>query len=113
MNPPSLELHYYLRNNSHAMNAFIRNKCEAEALAAFSYIAERLGIELAIESVAHEEGGLKDIWNFVCKPEVAWPAAATAYYTEQKVLRIPSSQCDYLLFARFLSFHERAHAVGA
>lgn len=72
MNPPSLELHYHLKGGSHAMDAFIRNKCEAEALAAFSYIAERLGLEVTIESVAHGEGGLKEIWKFIStKPEVA------------------------------------------
>lgn len=74
MNSISLELHYHLKNHSHEMDAFVRNRCEAEALAAFSYIAERLGIELLIEVAAHNEGGLKDIWNFNCKPEIAWAA---------------------------------------
>jgi hypothetical protein len=69
MNPPSLELHYHLKNDSHAMNAFIRNKCEAEALAAFSYIADRLGVEFAIESLAQEEGGIRDFWQFITKTE--------------------------------------------
>lgn len=69
MNPPSLELHYHLKNDSHAMDAFIRNKCEAEALAAFSYIADRLGVEFAIESLAQEEGGIRDFWQFITKTE--------------------------------------------
>lgn len=30
-----LELHYYLNNGSHSMDALVRNKCEAEILAKF------------------------------------------------------------------------------
>lgn len=69
MSLPSLELHYHLKNGSHSMDAFIRNKCEAEALAAFSYIADRLGIEFTIESLPHEEGGIRDFWQFITKTE--------------------------------------------
>lgn len=69
MNPPSLELHYHLKGDSHAMDAFIRNKCEAEALAAFWYIADRLGVEFAIESSAREEGGVREFWQFITKTE--------------------------------------------
>ena len=51
------------------MNAVIRNKCEAEALAAFQYIAAELGIEVLLETTAHTEGGLKEVWAFVTKTE--------------------------------------------
>lgn len=51
------------------MNAFIRNKCEAELLAAFQYFAEQLGVEATIESSAYEEGGLKEVLKFAFKPE--------------------------------------------
>lgn len=62
-----LELHYYFDNKSHAMNAFVRNKCEAEVLAIFQEIASTLGIRLTVESVAYSEGGLKETWQFIGK----------------------------------------------
>lgn len=62
-----LELHYYLDANSHAMDADVRNKCEAEALAIIHEVAGTLGIEIDIESVAYQEGGLKEIWQFIGK----------------------------------------------
>lgn len=69
MTAPSLQLHYYLQDDAHEMNAFIRNKCEAELLAAFQYFAEQLGVEVTIESSAYEEGGLKELLKFAFKPE--------------------------------------------
>lgn len=69
MTDPSLQLHYYLQDDAHEMNAFIRNKCEAELLAAFQYFAEQLGVDVIIESSAYEEGGLKEVLKFAFKPE--------------------------------------------
>lgn len=60
-----LELHYHLRDNSHAMNALVRNKSEAEALAACLHIANELGISLQLESSAFSEGGLREVWQFI------------------------------------------------
>lgn len=60
-----LELHYHLRDQSHSMDAVVRNKCEAEILAAFSQIAQQLGVEVRLESTAYREGGLKEIWSFL------------------------------------------------
>lgn len=60
-----LELHYHLRDNSHAMSAVIRNKSEAEALAVCLHIADELGIPLQLESSAFTEGGLREVWQFI------------------------------------------------
>jgi hypothetical protein len=60
-----LELHYFLRDESHAMNALVRNKCEAEALAAFAQIAQLLGLAAELESSAYREGGLREVWRFI------------------------------------------------
>jgi|GEM_PF-407183 len=62
-NTVRLEAHYYLKNDSHSMDAFIRNRCEAEFLATVSYIAQRLGAELRFEATVPAEGGFRDIWN--------------------------------------------------
>lgn len=55
------EIHYYLKDNSHAMNAFIRNKAEKNFLEAIKRIGELLDNELQIETEAYQEGGLKEI----------------------------------------------------
>lgn len=60
-----LELHYHLRDDSHAMNALVRNKSEAEALAVCLHIAAELGITLQLESCAFTEGGLRERWRFI------------------------------------------------
>lgn len=55
------ELHYYLKDNSHSMNAFVRNKAEKDFLEAVKRIGELLDSELKIETEAYQEGGLKEI----------------------------------------------------
>lgn len=60
-----LVLHYYLSNDSHTMDALIRNKCEAELLAVIQEVASALGFKANIESEAYQEGGLKEIWQFL------------------------------------------------
>lgn len=62
-----LELHYYFDNTSHAMDAFVRNKCEAEVLALFQEIASTVGIHIVVETVAYREGGLIETWQFIGK----------------------------------------------
>ena len=56
------EIHYHLLDNSHSMNAFIKNKCEAELLAVAVEVAEILGIQIVWESQPLEEGGIREIW---------------------------------------------------
>jgi hypothetical protein len=60
-----LELHYYLNNESHVMDALVRNKCEAELLAIIFEVSDLLGIEVNIETGAYQEGGLKEVWAFI------------------------------------------------
>lgn len=55
------ELHYYLKNDSHSMNAFVRNKAEKNFLEVVKRIGELSNIELKIETEAYQEGGLKEI----------------------------------------------------
>jgi hypothetical protein len=60
-------LHYYLSDTSHSMNAVVRNKCEKEILAAAYEIASVLKIDLDIETFAYTEGGLKEHWKALGK----------------------------------------------
>jgi hypothetical protein len=62
-----LQLHYYLVNGSHTMDALVRNKCEAEVLAIIQEISNTLGFEVIIESEPFQEGGLKEIWHLIGK----------------------------------------------
>lgn len=62
-----IELHYHFRDNSHMMNAFVRNECEKELLTIFKEIVVALDIDVDIESEAFKEGGLKEIWKFLGK----------------------------------------------
>lgn len=61
----TIELHYYFEDNTHSMNAFSRNKAEAELLAVLKRSAELLGIGLELEAQALSEGGLKEILKFL------------------------------------------------
>lgn len=62
-----LQLHYYLNNGSHTMDALVRNKCEAEVLAIIQEISNLLGVRVFIESEPFQEGGLKEIWRLIGK----------------------------------------------
>jgi hypothetical protein len=61
------QLHYYLSDESHSMDAFVRNKCEREILALFDEAAKNLQFSVSIESLAYREGGLKEFWKFIGK----------------------------------------------
>jgi hypothetical protein len=60
-------LHYYLEHGSHSMDAVIRNKCEREVLAVFFEVAKQLNSPLLLETYAHSEGGLKELWKAIGK----------------------------------------------
>lgn len=62
-----IELHYFLENGSHSMNALIRNSTEKELLQLIERIAEELEIDFEIESFAFEEGGLREFFKLVAK----------------------------------------------
>ncbi|WP_334092410.1 hypothetical protein [Helicobacter typhlonius] len=51
-------IHYYLQDNSHSMNAFVRNQLEREVLKTIQSLAHILELDIQIESQAYEEGGL-------------------------------------------------------
>jgi len=61
------QLHYYLSENSHSMDAFVRNKCEKEILAIFDEVAKNLQLSIYIESFAYQEGGIKEFLKFIDK----------------------------------------------
>ncbi len=60
-----LQIHYYLANNEHSMNAKILNKVEAELLKIVDEVSYILDLEILIEVQAREEGGIKSIYKFL------------------------------------------------
>ena len=54
----SLQLHYWLKDGSHSMDAFVHNKCDAEFLGVINEIATIIGVEVSIETQPLEDGGL-------------------------------------------------------
>jgi len=64
-NAEAIELHYYLSGSAHSMDAFLRNRCEAELLAIFQEVATNLGIDVQIEAQALLEGGLRETWKWI------------------------------------------------
>lgn len=61
----ALELHYYLAEDRHSMDAALRNQCELELLALFREVSSVLGIPIGIEAQALREGGLRDLWRIL------------------------------------------------
>ncbi|SHJ63579.1 hypothetical protein SAMN04487911_12833 [Arenibacter nanhaiticus] len=62
-----LELHYYLSDKSHSMDAFVKNKAEAELLKVFKEISDILELDLSFEIEALKEGGIKEFIKFLKK----------------------------------------------
>lgn len=62
-----IELHYFFSDESHTMNAFLRNECEKELLTIFKEVILSLDVKIDIENEAFKEGGLKEIWKFLGK----------------------------------------------
>lgn len=62
-----LQLHYFLSEHSHSMDAKIYNKVETELLKIFDEVARVLNLEISIEIQALEEGGLRAIYTFLNK----------------------------------------------
>ncbi|MEA1954252.1 MAG: hypothetical protein U9O24_07655 [Campylobacterota bacterium] len=54
------QIHYYFDDDSHSMNAFVRNKAEKDFLDAIRQIGSVIDSELNVETLAYEEGGLKE-----------------------------------------------------
>lgn len=63
--PNKLELHYSFADDSHTMDAIIRNDCESELLAIVNEITSLLEIDINIETEAYAEGGLNELWSLV------------------------------------------------
>lgn len=62
-----IELHYFFSDESHTMDAVIRNKCEHEFLEIVKHVSSLFNVEFEIESEAYSEGGLREWWSLTVK----------------------------------------------
>lgn len=63
----TIEFHYWFNDDSHTMNAIVFNKCEYEFLGIVKEIAQKLKIELDVETAPLQEGGLRSCFMFSSK----------------------------------------------
>ncbi len=61
--PSKLEMHYYLSDGSHSMNALVKNQCEAEFIAVAVEAAKILDLQIELNTEALQEGGIREIWT--------------------------------------------------
>lgn len=66
-----LQLHYYLKDSSHSMDAFAFNKAESELLKTIEVISKIFGVEILVETEALGEGGLRANYRFKPKKNSA------------------------------------------
>jgi len=59
INGNTIELHYWLKNQSHSMDAFVQNKCELELLNIIEEITRKFNAKLLIETEPFGNGGLR------------------------------------------------------
>lgn len=77
-NANSIEIHYWLNDNSHLMDAYVQNKCEHEFLGIIREIATTLNSEISVETEPFGEGGLRRWFKIVSKEENKKGAITTA-----------------------------------
>lgn len=71
-----IELHYYLEQHGHAMDAKILNKAESEVLKIVDDIADQLKIPIRTNVLPKKEGGLEIFYEFLTHPSTAQTAFA-------------------------------------
>jgi hypothetical protein len=71
-----IELHYFFGDQSHSMNAAIRNKCELNLLGILKEISTILNSRLQIETEGYAEGGLRE--RFVLRSKSEYIRSFTA-----------------------------------
>lgn len=63
----SIKIHYYFDDDSHSMDAFVRNKMEREYLKLLGEIGRTFEFDFCMETRARQEGGLIEIVDFLLR----------------------------------------------
>lgn len=75
-----IELHYFFSDDSHSINALIRNKCELNLLGILKEISSVINGRLVIESEALTEGGVRERFVLRGKSEFLPSFAAAVFH---------------------------------
>lgn len=75
----TIEFHYWFNDDSHTMNAVVFNKCEYEFLGIAKEIAQKLKVDLEIETEPLGEGGLRSWFKFKAKDKDAIKVGVVLY----------------------------------
>lgn len=88
-NITKLEIHYFFDNddNSHTMDAYVRNRCEYELLQICNELKNELELDVKVETEAFEEGGLTEFWSFLSENAIQLTLILTGL--SQVISRIP------------------------
>lgn len=69
LNSNTLELHYFLKDKSHRMDAIVQNTCEYQLLGIAKELAVKFNVEISIETCPLAEGGIRRWFKIVSKTE--------------------------------------------
>lgn len=75
-----IELHYFFSDESHSMNALVRNKCEHNLLGILKEISTVINARLKVETEAYTEGGLKERFVLLSNSELLCSFAASVFH---------------------------------
>lgn len=73
----TLEIHYYLNDGSHAIDAKAFYACQQELVGLIDYVAKQLCVEVSVETIALNEGGIKAWLKAAGKKEILIPVILT------------------------------------
>ena len=75
-----LETHYYFTDDSHSMNAFVKNRCDRALLAIIEESSKELGLQnnLTVEVIPLSEGSLVEWIEFILSPTGAITTAGAS-----------------------------------
>ena len=71
LNWNTIEIHYWFNDKSHTMDAIVFNKCEYEFLGIAKEIAQKLKVNLEIETEPLGDGGIRSWFRFKAKDKDA------------------------------------------
>ena len=67
-----LNIHYYLSDGTHQLDAFIHNDCERAFLNITKEVASKFGVKIEVKAFAKKEGGLQDFFQLAASTSSTW-----------------------------------------
>lgn len=67
-----LNIHYYLNDGTHQLDAFIHNDCEKAFLNIAKEVASKFGVKIEVKAFAKKEGGLQDFFQLAASTTSTW-----------------------------------------